>query len=374
MTRNQGPRGPQVFDADDPQVRASPEPAPAAAADHTTTARPDGPSAGDTAAPSPGPVAATRSAWGWGAILLSTAFSLATLAAGIWFARFVSVAVERNDWLGLVAKAMAAIIMLALAVLLLKEVIGYVRLARLSRIRRAAETAIATQDAASEKRAVDAMKNLAAGRPETKWALARFRERERYETAPGARLTLADKIILEPSDKQARRIVFESARRVAVVTAVVPIAAISVFFILFENLRMIRRLAGAYGGRPGFFGSVRLLLRVIAYVAAGGAVILTDDLFGQFLGQDVVRRLSRRLGEGAFNGALTARLGVAAVELCRPLPYLSASPLRARHIVAELFPEFSAGELVRGAFSGARGKRQADAAASEKDHNSHTGQ
>ncbi|MCB1511217.1 MAG: TIGR01620 family protein [Hyphomicrobiaceae bacterium] len=374
MTRNQGPRGPQVFDADDPQVRASPEPSTATPTDGSDNAPKGGATTDNSATPPSPSVSAKRTVWGWGAILFSTALSLATLAAGLWFTRFVSVAVERNDWLGLAAKAMAAIIVLALAVLLLKEVIGFFRLARLSRIRRSAETAIATQDQAAEKRAVDALKNLAAGRPETKWALARFRERERYETAPGARLGLADKVILEPGDKQARRIVFESARRVAVVTAVVPIAAISVLFILFENLRMIRRLAGAYGGRPGFFGSVRLLWRVIAYVAAGGAVILTDDLVGQFLGQDVVRRLSRRLGEGAFNGALTARLGVAAVELCRPLPYLTASPLRARHIVSELFPEFRAGDLVRGAFSSARGKRQGENTPPDDSRTGQTGQ
>ena len=51
---------------------------------------------------------------------------------------------------------------------------------------------------------------------------------------------------------------------------------------------------------------------------------MTDDLLGQFLGQDILRRLSRRLGEGAFNGALTARIGIAAIEVIRPLPFLAA--------------------------------------------------
>ena len=64
---------------------------------------------------------------------------------------------------------------------------------------------------------------------------------------------------------------------------------------------------------------------------------MTDDLLGQFVGQDVLRRLSRRLGEGAFNGALTSRLGVVAVEVLRPLPYLDAEPLRVREIFNELF-------------------------------------
>ena len=61
-------------------------------------------------------------------------------------------------------------------------------------------------------------------------------------------------------------------------------------------------------------------------MVATGGIALTDDLLGQFLGQDLLRRLSRRLGEGAFNGALTARIGIAAIEVIRPLPFLAAKP------------------------------------------------
>ena len=32
-------------------------------------------------------------------------------------------------------------------------------------------------------------------------------------------------------------------------------------------------------------------------------------------------RLSRRFGEGVVNAALTARVGVAAMEVCRPMPH-----------------------------------------------------
>ncbi len=45
---------------------------------------------------------------------------------------------------------------------------------------------------------------------------------------------------------------------------------------------------------------------VVTRIVATGGVAMTDDLLGQFLGQDLLRRLSRRLGEGVFNGALTA--------------------------------------------------------------------
>jgi putative membrane protein len=39
------------------------------------------------------------------------------------------------------------------------------------------------------------------------------------------------------------------------------------------------------------------------------------------LGGGLLGKLSRRFGEGMVNGALTARVGVAAMEGCRPLPF-----------------------------------------------------
>jgi len=103
-----------------------------------------------------------------------------------------------------------------------------------------------------------------------------------------------------------------------------------------ENMRLLRGLAGLYGGRPGFFGVLRLAQLVFAHIVATGGVAMTDDLLGQFLGQDILRRLSRRLGEGAFNGALTARIGIAAIEVIRPLPFLAAKRPRVREVLGEV--------------------------------------
>jgi putative membrane protein len=71
---------------------------------------------------------------------------------------------------------------------------------------------------------------------------------------------------------------------------------------------------------------------------------MTDDLLGQFLGQDVLRRLSRRLGEGAFNGALTTRIGLAAIQVVRPLPFLAAKPPRVRDVLGEVLRPLFAGK------------------------------
>ena len=75
---------------------------------------------------------------------------------------------------------------------------------------------------------------------------------------------------------------------------------------------------------------------VLGHIVATGGVAMTDDLLGQFLGQDLVRRLSRRLGESVFNAAMTARVGAAAVEVIRPLPFIEAPKVRARDFIAEI--------------------------------------
>ena len=90
---------------------------------------------------------------------------------------------------------------------------------------------------------------------------------------------------------------------------------------LSQNVRMVRRIAEIYGAHAGFFGSWRLLRTVATHLLATGVVAVGDDLIGSVAGGHVLARLSRRFGEGVVNGALTARVGIAAMDVCRPLPF-----------------------------------------------------
>jgi putative membrane protein len=84
---------------------------------------------------------------------------------------------------------------------------------------------------------------------------------------------------------------------------------------------MIRRVAEIYGGRSGVLGGWRLTRAVLSHLVATGAVAVGEDMLEPILGGGVLAKLSRRFGEGLVNGALTARVGVAAMEVCRPLPF-----------------------------------------------------
>ena len=134
-------------------------------------------------------------------------------------------------------------------------------------------------------------------------------------------IKLAERELMTPLDIEARRLVSSAAQRVSIVTAISPRAAIDVIFVFMAALRLIRQLARLYGGRPGALGVIRLLRHVIAHLAITGGMAASDSLVQQMLGHGIAAKLSQRLGEGMLNGLLTARLGLAAIDVTRPLPF-----------------------------------------------------
>jgi len=71
---------------------------------------------------------------------------------------------------------------------------------------------------------------------------------------------------------------------------------------------------------------IRLLRHVIAHLAITGGMAASDSLVQQMLGHGLAAKLSQRLGEGVLNGLLTARLGLAAIEVTRPMPFTALPP------------------------------------------------
>lgn len=271
----------------------------------------------------------------WGALLATALAGATALALGAWFARFVSAALAREDWVGTLTLACLLVAAFAALMILLRELIGFSTLSRLGRLKRDVAAAIAEKDRRREREAAQRLIGLYARRPDLAWSMGRVRDHIRDVHDAGELLTLVEREVMAPLDREARGLVTRSAKRVATVTALSPIMLIAVCYVLVENVRLLRLLATLYGGRPGTLGALRLARMVFTHIVATGGIAMTDDLLGQFLGQDLLRRLSRRLGEGAFNGALTARIGLAGIDVIRPLPFIASTPPRVRDVLAE---------------------------------------
>ena len=278
-----------------------------------------------------------------GAWALRIAAALVAFAVSLALWEFVAGLLERNAILGGVALALTVALAAVLLAIALREWAAFARLARLDHLHRDAEAAHVAGDLAGARDVALRLARLYADRPALEGG-RREVERGAAEVmdAPDL-LRLAEARLLAPLDAAASREVEGAARQVAAVTAVVPLALADLAVALTANLRMIRRIAEVYGGRSGRLETLRLTRAVFAHLVATGAVAVGEDLIGTVAGGSLLTRVSRRFGEGVVNGALTARVGVAAMEVCRPMPFRAAR----RPSVAAMVQRALTGVLVR---------------------------
>jgi len=241
------------------------------------------------------------------------------ISVAIW--DFVTSLLTRNSLIGMVALIVVGGFLLAVLLVVLRELAAFGRLRRLDTLHKEADEAIASHDLSKAREVLDHLLRFYGNRDETRWGRQKLEERREEVLDADALLALTERELLTPLDTAATREVEAAARSVAMITALVPITLADLIAALTANLRMIRRIAEIYGGRGGVLGSLRLARSVLTHLVATGAVAVGDDMLGSVAGGGVLARVSRRFGEGVVNGALTARVGVAAMEVCRPLPF-----------------------------------------------------
>lgn len=264
---------------------------------------------------------AARPRSGFGRFALWVFSSLFTLVLTVAAWNFVTGLFAANSYLGWLAFGLFGLALFVLLVLAAQELVAFARMGRLDQLRQTALQARSSHDLKAARRVVVALERLYAKRDETAWGRARLIERQAEMFDADALLDLAETELLAGLDKAALAEVEAAARQVATVTAFVPMALADVATALYSNIKLIRRLSEIYGGRSGSLGSLRLMRRVVAALLGAGAIALADDLIGSVTSGGILSKLSRRFGEGVVNGALTARVGLAAMELSRPLPF-----------------------------------------------------
>lgn len=270
----------------------------------------------------PVPPVPVRRRFSWSRLFFGAVGGIVSLSIGLWLDQLVRDLFAREDWLGWLAIGLIALALVAVVAIAAREIAGLIWLKRIDRMRRRADLAAARDDRPEAEAVVDDLVVLYADRPDLASG-RRATEARVGDVIDGRdRLVLAEADLLAPLDAAARRLVSDAAARVSVVTAVSPRAAVDVIFVVVATLGLIRRLAALYGGRPGFIGLARLTRLVLTHLAVTGSIAVGDGLAQQLIGHGLAAKLSARLGEGVINGLLTARVGVAAIDVCRPLPFL----------------------------------------------------
>jgi len=126
----------------------------------------------------------------------------------------------------------------------------------------------------------------------------------------GEILQLYSRTVLSQVDQKALKEIAKFSSESVVLVALSPIAVIDMLLMLWRNLRF----------------RVKLIKQVIINMAYAGASELVADLGADLLGAELLGKLSARMAQGLGAGMLTARLGLKAMHLCRPIPFSDDAP------------------------------------------------
>jgi putative membrane protein len=280
-----------------------------------------------------------RTLFSWGGLFWSAAGGLAALTLGLWFDRLIRDLFDRSTALGTVGLVLAGLALVALIVLLVRELTAIYRQTHIARLHIAFAEARAADDRDAARSRIAELIAVYAHRAETAAPRALLNELTREIVDGRDLIDIAERNLILPLDEQARREIAVAAKRVSVVTAISPRALLDVLFVVAQAMRLMRRIAEIYGGRPGFLGAIKLARSVASHLAITGGMAVGDSLVQQVLGHGIAAKLSARLGEGVLNGLLTARVGLSAMAVCRPMPFAAERPPGVRDVAPFLFSE-----------------------------------
>ncbi|HWY83652.1 MAG TPA: TIGR01620 family protein [Roseiarcus sp.] len=246
---------------------------------------------------------------------------LISLALGLWATNLIEGLFARAESLGIIGVVFGLVFLVGLIGLAAREILAVARQTRIAEMHVALANARAADDRAAARRLVGQLVALYRNRPETARARAQVEEATRAIIDGRDLIDVAERALLRPLDDKAQGEIAAAAKRVSLVTAISPRAILDVVFVVAQIVRLVRRIAEIYGGRPGLLGLIKLARSIGAHIAITGGMAVGDSLLQQLVGHGIASRISARMGEGVLNGLLTARVGLSALAVCRPMPF-----------------------------------------------------
>lgn len=282
------------------------------------------------------PVRLKKSKFSLWRIAGAATITLFTLSFGLWAEALVTDLFERSPVTGWLGASALLVLVFSFIFLIAREIIGIAKLRSVEKLRRDIDKALPTPNITEARVLVARITKVIAERPETANGRQKLKDAEDDIIDGDNLLMLAETQLLENLDKEARKMILSSAKRVSIVTAVSPKALVDTGFVLYEMVRLTRKLANLYGAHPGFFGILKLLRSVVSHLAVTGTVAIGESLIQQFVSHGIAGKISARFGEGVINGIMTTRFGIVAMELSRPMPFNQLKRPQIKNFLSEL--------------------------------------
>jgi putative membrane protein len=152
-----------------------------------------------------------------------------------------------------------------------------------------------------------------------------------------------DRVFLQPLDKEALRRISNFSLQTGAAVAVSPWAALDMLLSLWRSIKMIDDVAQVYGMRPSLANRYKLLKLVIHQLAfVGVSEIVIDQVMDEFGSSTLTGIASTRLGQGLGAGIYTARIGIAAMSVSRPIVFSKENRPKAKSVIKPMIENMKA--------------------------------
>ncbi|BAP54841.1 hypothetical protein THII_0544 [Thioploca ingrica] len=142
--------------------------------------------------------------------------------------------------------------------------------------------------------------------------------------------------IMKEIDQQAHYLITQRSKETALLVMISHVAWLDTLLTLWRNLRMIQEIATLYGGRPSLLSSISLIKDVLQNLIYADVSEMAAESIAEILGSSMLSILSTQMAQGLGSSVLTARVGLRAMQVCRPLPFLEQEKPRLKEIRKEI--------------------------------------
>jgi len=146
-----------------------------------------------------------------------------------------------------------------------------------------------------------------------------------------------ERAFLQPLDKEAMRRISNFSLQTGAAVAASPWASLDMLLSLWRSIKMIDDVAQVYGMRPSLSNRYKLLRLVIHQLAfVGISEIVISNVMEELGSTALTSMASARLGQGLGAGIYTAKIGIAAMKVSRPIEFSKDNQPKIKSIIVPM--------------------------------------
>ncbi|MBF0132311.1 MAG: DUF697 domain-containing protein [Magnetococcales bacterium] len=299
------------------------------------------PSSRSSASPHDAPLTGQRwDSWVQHRWLVWLIFGGVTWLAGTWLEEavyFVLDQFQRHWVLGAVFSLLILVTLTASVMILFNEAHGFVRLRRFDGLRHQIRQ---MWDTRSYGQGIPLALRLRHDMSQEEWlqpAWRHYHDMAREHHDDRELLELLSRTVYVQHDQCCYRMIVQHGSTTALASTISPFVWLDSLVFLWQNLRMIRMIAQCYGLKPSWSASLFLAKEVMLGLFMAGTADLLADKVAEAVGGHAASIMLAQVGKGAANGLFTARVGLAAINRCRTLPFHPGGEPSMERLRTELF-------------------------------------